>query len=121
MISKRNIFKLALIAALIAISYLVFSRPSYPQLIPHMDKVGHLVSFFCLSYLTYLAFKPRWVFLAITLACYAIFIELVQYWLPYRSASLADFAADMLGVLLFYFCHWSYLRYFQASHLSEPE
>lgn len=108
-----------------AISYLVFSRPNYPfmlpQTIPNMDKIGHFGSFFCLSYLTHLAFKPKWYLLAITLACYGIFIELVQSTLPYRSASIADFVADMLGVLLFYFCHWSYLRYIKASGISEPE
>ncbi len=120
-ISRRNIFKLALVIALIVISYLVFSRPNYPQLIPHMDKVGHLGSFFCLSYLTYLAFKPRWQYLAMTLAGYAIFIELVQSTLPYRSASVGDFIADMAGVVLFYLSHWSYLRYFRAAKLTESE
>lgn len=85
-----------------------------------MDKIGHLGSFFCLSYLTHLAFKPRWYLLVITLAGYGIFIELVQSTLPYRSASIADFVADMFGVLLFYFYHWSYQRYIKASHISEP-
>ncbi|NRD75105.1 VanZ family protein [Shewanella sp. VB17] len=117
MISRQYIFKLALAAALIVISYLVFSQPNYPQSIPNMDKVGHLLSFFGLAYLTHLAFKPKWYFLAITLACYAIFIELVQSYLPYRSASVADFAADMVGVLLFYCCHWGYQRYINASQI----
>ena len=125
MISRRNIFKLALLVTLIAISYLVFSRPNYtylfPQTIPNMDKLGHLGSFFCLSYLAHLAFKPKWYLLTITLACYGIFIELVQSTLPYRSASIADFVADMLGVLLFYSCLWGYQRYIKASHISEPE
>lgn len=118
-ISRQYIFKLALAAALIVISYLVFSQPSYPQTIPNMDKVGHLLSFFCLSYLTHLAFKPRWYFLAMTLACYAIFIELVQSYLPYRSASIADLIADMIGVLFFYFCHWCYQRYINASQMQK--
>ncbi|QFU23993.1 VanZ family protein [Shewanella eurypsychrophilus] len=119
MISRRLIFKLILALALIVISYLVFSRPNYPQLIPNMDKVGHLGSFFCLSLLTYLAFRPKWYLLTTTLAIYAVFIELVQSRLPYRSASLADFIADMAGVLLFYFCLWSYLRYFKAAKLTD--
>ena len=122
MIPRQYIFKLALAAAVIIISYLVFSQPNYPQTIPNMDKVGHLVSFFSLAYLTHLAFKPKWYTLAIILSCYAIFIELVQSKLPYRSASIADFIADMIGVLFFYFCHWIYQRYYQASHISDkPE
>ncbi|WP_299786860.1 VanZ family protein [uncultured Shewanella sp.] len=119
MISRRNLFKMALALALILISYLVFSRPSYPQLLPHMDKVGHLGSFFCLSYLTHLAFRPRWQYLAITLAGYALFIELVQSTLPYRSASVGDFIADMAGVMLFYLSQWSYRRYFRAARLTD--
>jgi len=86
-----------------------------------MDKVGHLGSFFCLSYLTFLAFKPRWQYLAITLAGYAIFIELVQSTLPYRSASAGDFIADMAGVILFYLSHWGYLRYFRAAKFTESK
>ncbi|NRB25954.1 VanZ family protein [Shewanella sp.] len=115
MISKRHIFRLALVIAVIIISYLVFSRPHYPQLFSNMDKVGHLGSFFCLSLLTYLAFKPKWYLLTATLSIYAVFIELVQARLPYRSASVADFIADMAGVFLFYFCLWSYQRYFGAT------
>ncbi|MFT5236079.1 MAG: VanZ family protein [Shewanella sp.] len=91
----------------------------FPQAIPNMDKIGHFGSFFCLAYLTHFAFKPKWYQLAIMLACYGIFIELVQSTLPYRSASVADFVADMLGVLLFSCCHWSYQRYIKASRTSE--
>ncbi|QYJ87093.1 VanZ family protein [Shewanella mesophila] len=117
MISRKLIFKLALLLALLVISYLVFSRPNYPQLVPNMDKVGHLGSFFCLALLTYLAFEPKWYTLTSILAFYAIFIELVQSTLPYRSASSADFIADMLGVALFYFIHWLYRRYVKASFI----
>ncbi|MDX1283087.1 VanZ family protein [Shewanella colwelliana] len=115
MITRKSLFKLALLFALIVISYLVFSRPNYPQVIPNMDKLGHLGSFFSLALLTHLAFEPRWHTLAVVLAGYAMFIELVQSRLPYRSASFADFVADMLGVLLFYFGLWLYRRYVKAS------
>ncbi len=111
MIFKHPIFKLALLIALIIISYLVFSRPNYSQVVPNIDKIGHLCSFFGLSLLTYLAFKPRWYSLTICMAGYALFIELVQSRLPYRSAETADFIADMLGVLLFYAIRWGYRCY----------
>ncbi len=80
-----------------------------------MDKLGHLGSFFCLALLTHLAFEPKWYSLAGILASYALFIELVQSRLPYRSASSADFIADMVGVLLFYFGLWLYRRYIKAA------
>ncbi|ABO24760.1 VanZ family protein [Shewanella loihica] len=113
--SRKTFFKIALLLAIIVISYLVFSRPNYPQVIPHMDKLGHLGSFFCLALLTHLAFEPKWYSLAGILAGYALFIELVQSRLPYRSASSADFIADMVGVLLFYFGLWLYRRYIKAA------
>jgi VanZ family protein len=118
-ITKNTLFKLALAVAVVVISYLVFSRPTYTQSIPHLDKVGHLGSFFCLSYLTYLAFKPKWYWLSLSLAGYAILIELVQSRLPYRSASVGDVIADIAGVALFYFCLWAYGKYFHAAHLRE--
>ena len=84
------------------VSYLVFSRPGYNQSIPHIDKIGHFGSFFLLSALTHLAFKPKWLHLMLGLMAYAGFIEVIQSQLPYRSASWADFAADILGIVGFY-------------------
>jgi|TARA_R110000796_G_scaffold127645_10_gene243050 VanZ family protein len=110
-ITYKNIFKLALVVAVIVTSYLVFSKPSYPQTFAHMDKVGHLGSFFALSYLAHYAFKPRWYFLCISLATYAVLIELIQSRLPYRSASAADVIADFFGIALFYLLHFSINKY----------
>jgi len=112
-ISRPNIFKLTLIVALMIVSYLVFSKPNYPQIIPHMDKIGHFGSFFCLGYLTQLAFKPKWPVMVLLFTSYAIFIELVQSRLSYRTASFADFVADMVGIAAFYFCYWLYRRYYK--------
>ncbi|MGL4446267.1 VanZ family protein [Shewanella sp.] len=117
MTTKNTLFKLALAVAVVVISYLVFSRPTYTQSIPHLDKIGHLGSFFCLAYLTYLAFRPRWYLLSSALAVYAVIIELVQARLPYRSASIADLLADFGGIALFYFCLWAYGKYFRAAQL----
>ncbi|BDA59358.1 VanZ family protein [Shewanella xiamenensis] len=119
MITKHTLFKLALAVAFVVISYLVFSRPTYSQSIPHIDKVGHLGSFFCLSYLTYLAFRPKWYWLSLVLATYAMLIEIVQSRLPYRSASIGDVLADFAGIALFYFCLWAYRKYVSAAQLKE--
>lgn len=100
--TKTRVFQLALLAAILIVSYLVFSRPSYPQGIPHLDKVGHLGSFLLLSWLTFQAFRPRWFILVPIMAIYAVSIEIIQSYLPYRSASFADIVADMLGVGTFY-------------------
>lgn len=111
MFKRQNIFRLALIIAILVVSYLVFSKPNYPQNIPNLDKVGHFGSFFGLSFLVYFAFKPKWYLVAAAMAGYAVFIELVQSRLPYRSASVGDVIADMAGVAAFYFCLWLVNRY----------
>jgi VanZ family protein len=116
-IIKHSLLRIILVLAFIIVSYLVFSKPSYSQNIPQLDKVGHMGSFLCLSFLTYLAFRPKWWLLCATMAAYGIFIELVQARLPYRSADVADFAADMVGVGFFYFCLWAYRKYFTAAYL----
>ncbi|MFQ6372169.1 VanZ family protein [Shewanella sp. YIC-542] len=102
MIKRQLIFRVALLATLLLVSYLVFSRPGYPQLLPHMDKVGHIGSFFILAWLAWLAYRPRWYWIVLELACYGLLIEAVQSYLPYRSADMKDFIADMSGVALFY-------------------
>ncbi len=101
-IKGSYIFKLLLLITLLIISYLVFSRPGYNQSIAHIDKVGHFSGFFILSALSHLAFRPRWYLLFFGLIAYAGIIEIVQSYLPYRSASWADLAADILGISGFY-------------------
>nr|WP_275974934.1 VanZ family protein [Shewanella gaetbuli] len=102
---------MALLIAIVVISYLVFSKPNYPQTFEHMDKVGHVGSFFCLAFLAHYAFKPRWYYLFGQLTVYAIFIELVQSRLPYRSASLGDIIADLVGILLFFLVQFCMAKY----------
>ncbi len=76
-----------------------------------MDKLGHFGMFFGLSYLAYYAFKPRWYYLASILTFYAIMIEVIQSQLPYRSATVADVIADVLGIAFFYVCLLIYNRF----------
>ena len=101
-IKRQLVFRIALLAAVLLVSYLVFSKPSYPQNIPNLDKVGHIGSFFMLAWLAYLAYRPRWYWIVLELAFYGMLIEVVQSFLPYRSADVKDFMADMAGVALFY-------------------
>ncbi|WP_133407903.1 VanZ family protein [Parashewanella tropica] len=103
MLKYSLIFKCLLAIVFIVISYLVFSRPSYSQSsFEHIDKVGHFGSFFALAWLAYGSFKPKWYWLTSALAAYAVLIEVIQGFIPYRSASFADFVADLAGVAAFY-------------------
>lgn len=116
MISKSNFFKLALFIALIVMSYLVFSKPTYSQnTIPYFDKIGHMSSFFILTALTYLAFRPHWLFILVVMGAYGIIIEVIQSYIPYRGAEVADVVADLTGVLLFYILHFIYSKTFKKN------
>ncbi|WP_076541263.1 VanZ family protein [Shewanella sp. UCD-KL21] len=109
-------FTAAFALAVLIISYLVFSKPNYPMTFSNMDKVGHTVSFFGLTFLAYFAFKPKWYWMALIMTAYAILIELIQSQIPYRSASVADVVADLVGVVLFYLLLFVFRKY-QAAKL----
>ncbi|GLS82778.1 VanZ family protein [Paraferrimonas haliotis] len=115
MIYHPRVYQTALVLAFLSISFLVFSKPNYPELdINHFDKYGHIGAFWLLSWLTYASFHWRWPALVGAMASYAVFIEVIQSKLPYRSAEVADFIADMFGVVLFYASLWLYRRVRQA-------
>lgn len=79
--------------------------------IPHFDKIFHFSVFSIWALLLAFAFfatkqktfffnqnKKAFYFLTIAVA-YAIFLETLQLFLPYRSFEWADLAANLLGVL----------------------
>ena len=69
-----------------------------------MDKVLHFSAFFILSiFLDLSSIKPlnERKGLIFLLIFYAISIEVIQYFLPYRDAEFTDFLFDLLGVLVY--------------------
>jgi VanZ family protein len=85
------------------VSYLSFGHLEETPLASINDKVGHTAAFLCLSFLLDFAW-PRYSWglgKLMPLLGYGLLIELIQYFLPYRSFSLLDLAADGAG-LLFY-------------------
>jgi VanZ family protein len=67
------------------------------------DKLLHGMAFFLLSSLVDMAFPAsRLLFWKVLfLAVFGIFIELVQVYLPWRSAEVMDFIADCIGIALY--------------------
>ncbi len=75
------------------------------------DKGEHFIAFFFLSFLLNRAsdtkiHRLRNVF---ALLSFGMVIELIQLFIPERGASLADFLADLAGILVFQLCFSSYL------------
>ena len=68
------------------------------------DKVIHAVVFFGFALLVDLASsrKPFWLWKGLPLLAYGIGIEVVQYFAPFRSFSVADMVADFAGILIYF-------------------
>ncbi len=105
---KKNLIlisRLLLIAALSAIFFLATTRIEIPVVDSINDKVEHVFAFFVLALLVDQSW-PRSRLNATKvffLLGYGLAIEIVQYFLPYRTFSLWDLAADGTGILLYRF------------------
>lgn len=104
---SRNVTHLSrflLIAALVAgFSLATTSNIAIPVLKNVNDKLTHLLAFFALSLLVDFSW-PSTRFLApkiLSLLGYGLGIEIVQYFLSYRTFSLFDLGADALGLFLY--------------------
>lgn len=104
---KRFFWRLAL-ALYAGLIFWLSSQP-FPEGPPlfrfaYGDKVLHLLEYGLFGFLMWKAFRPRdgrgWAWSLSLSAGYAGSDELHQLFVPTRSASLADWGVDLLGILL---------------------
>ena len=96
-------FRGALFLAIVAITWLATTPLQVPIAEDIHDKVSHIAAFLVLALLLDLSFPARrfgWA-KAVTLLGYGVLIEVVQYFLPYRSFSLLDIVADGAGIAIY--------------------
>jgi VanZ family protein len=101
--SDLLLFRAVLVTALLIIFHLATTQLHYPGLNGLNDKVSHIMAFYALAMLEDFSF-PRTGFglsKAFTLMAYGLLIEVIQYFLPYRTFSLYDLGADAMGVLVY--------------------
>ncbi len=95
------------------ISILAFSVNNAGVDIIKSDKINHILAF-CLFSILYISSFGRYVYSLIWGVVFGIFIEVVQYFLPYRDSDLWDLFADveglLIGVTLFYILDYFYLK-----------
>lgn len=91
--------RLLLVAALAFTSWQATIQNAIQPPLMNGDKVLHFIAFYTLAVLVDFSFPHRRFGLPkiILLIGYGLAIELVQSFLPYRSAETADVVADMLG------------------------
>lgn len=92
-----------LFVALALLGVVAALLPGGGQGFPHADKLLHAGALFGFALLLDLATtRSFWRWQVPILLCYGGFIEIVQGFTSWRSASLADFAADAAGILLYW-------------------
>jgi VanZ family protein len=102
--SKIMTFRIALLVALVVITHLATTSMHYPVVEDISDKVNHIIAFYVLALLIDFSFPNSEFGLAkvSVLLGYGLAIESIQYFLPFRSASLFDVVADSVGLIVYW-------------------
>ena len=79
--------------------YLFFAplKDDGPEIFPHLDKIAHFSIFFLMTTLLIIGRLKRNHALIFSIL-YALFTEIVQTFLNYRTGSILDFVSNILGV-----------------------
>jgi hypothetical protein len=80
---------------------------------PEIDTIGHLTSFFILTWVSHSVIKLSLPFCVPLLIFYGALTEVGQSFLGYRSGQLGDFIADVVGISLFVLVKLLYLIFFR--------
>lgn len=68
------------------------------------DKILHFTAFFFMAFLVHAAYPKLFSLTKFTIPIsYGAILEITQYFIPYRSASIGDFLADAGGTLCFFY------------------
>ena len=87
----------------IVILYLATTSRMIPVVEDIIDKAEHGIAFYALALFADFSF-PQNGFgraKALSLLSYGLSIEIIQYFLPYRSFSLIDLSADAVGLVIY--------------------
>ena len=97
------ILRITLAGSLLGIIALATAELTHPLLTSVNDKLSHIVAFVYLAYLLDFSFPDsRFDMLKVfLLLVYGLLIEVIQYFLPYRTFSFLDLLADGVGVALY--------------------
>lgn len=106
LLDNRLLFKFILVISLIIISALAFMKGVDSPL--KNDKLEHFAAFASLAFIAHHATRAGFGAQLFLLLGYGAWIELVQYFLPYRTSAVNDFMADISGVCTYHACYQVY-------------
>jgi len=76
------------------------------EVTPYFSYIAHYVLYFGFSYFIFVTFKELkkypvkpYLFTIISASLYGLFIEIIQYFLPYRHFSFLDIGINVLGAI----------------------
>ncbi len=110
------------ITVIIVTTLLLFAHEFLPDGIrkrifqfPEIDTIGHLTSFFILTWVCHSIIKLSLPLCIPLLIFYGALTEVGQYFLSYRSGQIGDFIADVIGISLFVMTKWLYVSFFRKT------
>ena len=99
------VFRIGLVITIIVTMYLATTQQEFQIIDDINDKVKHILAFSVLAFLADFS-TPGFRFnmrKALVVLGYGLLIEVIQYFLPYRDASVFDLAADSIGIAVYAF------------------
>ncbi len=94
---------------------LLFAHEFLPDLLrrrifqlPAIDTIGHLTSFFILTWVSHSIIKLSLAVAVPLLIFYGALTEVGQSFLGFRNGEFGDFLADVVGIFLFVLAKWLY-------------
>jgi VanZ family protein len=111
----KSRYHLSILVTIVIVFFcLYFSSDDFKRLVfrsTEVDSIGHIVSFFGLTWVLHSILKLPLFNTMLTVAFYGALTELGQYYLGFRSAQMSDFISDLIGISLFAVIRWSILMY----------
>lgn len=111
---KSRYHLLLLLIALLLFSAIYQFSEQFQKIIfrgTQIDSIGHILSFFILTWVLHNILKLPLFISVITLIFYGVLTELGQLYLGFRNAELNDFYADIFGIVLFIIIHKIFHRF----------
>ena len=114
---SAKLYRIGFAFVLIATLYLMFDNlQAVPAGFKINDKLAHGITFFMLALLLSRGFPDKYDYkFAIGLVLFGLAVEGIQYVIPWRSFSIADWIADIAGVMVYHILHLIRVRFVRVS------
>lgn len=99
---SRQLRKYGFLISVIAITIVATVKSgNLPEIALKSDKVNHVLAFGFLTLMVNISYPQLSTFKKLfCLLTYGVALELIQFFLPWRSCSMADIVADVIGIVI---------------------